>query len=112
MGLVGDTMADIELEFLNIQKDRGGQLRYPYFRRDGRRWPLPGGWPQNPPSEEFMGGIPALARRDRAGRIGHGLLPIVATICTARSAVSLATSWNRGSLRKMWSAHPKQSIAG
>lgn len=47
-------MAEVELEFLNIQNDRNGRPRYPYFRRKGRRWRLPGTWPQNPPSEEFM----------------------------------------------------------
>lgn len=47
-------MAGIELEFLNIQRDREGRPRYAYFRRHGRRWRLPGAWPQNPPSEEFM----------------------------------------------------------
>lgn len=54
MGCVGAVVADIELVFLNVQKDRSGRERYPYFRRNGRRWRLPGTWPQQPPSEEFM----------------------------------------------------------
>jgi hypothetical protein len=47
-------MVHVEFEFLNIQKGRNGEPRYAYFRRNGRRWRLPGTWPQNPPTEEFM----------------------------------------------------------
>ena len=54
MGRVGVIVAEVEFQFLNIQRDRNGVPRYPYFRRNGRRWRLPGTWPQNPPSEEFM----------------------------------------------------------
>jgi integrase len=43
-------VADVELEFLNIQRDRNGRPTYYYFRRHGRRWRLPG----EPLSEEFM----------------------------------------------------------
>jgi hypothetical protein len=43
-------MADIELEFVNVQKDRHGRPKYQYFRRNGRRWELP----EEPLSEEYM----------------------------------------------------------
>ena len=42
-------MADISLRFTNPQRDRYGRVRW-YFRRNGRRWRLPG----TPGSEEFM----------------------------------------------------------
>ena len=44
------TMADVELEFLNVQRGRDGRPAYYYFRRNGRRWRLPG----ELLSEEFM----------------------------------------------------------
>ena len=50
MGCVGVAVAEIELDYLNWQKDRNGKKKYAYFRRNGRRWPLPGA----PGSEEFM----------------------------------------------------------
>jgi integrase len=43
-------MTDLELEFLDAQKDRNGRVRYWYFRRAGRRWRLHG----EPGSREFM----------------------------------------------------------
>ena len=43
-------MADIELRFVDVQRGRDGRIRYWYFRRNGRRWRLPG----TPGSEEFM----------------------------------------------------------
>ena len=43
-------MAGIDLEYVNIQRDRHARERYHYFRRNGRRWTLPG----EPLSEEYM----------------------------------------------------------
>jgi enterobacteria phage integrase len=43
-------MTKVDLNFVNAQKGRDGRVRYWYFRRDGRRWRLPG-VPQSP---EFM----------------------------------------------------------
>ena len=31
-----------KLDFVNVQRDRDGVVRHWYFRRSGRRWPLPG----------------------------------------------------------------------
>ena len=42
-------MTEFELPYVNKQRGRDGRIRY-YFRRDGRRWRLPG----EPLSEEFM----------------------------------------------------------
>ena len=43
-------MARVELRFVKPERDRHGRIRYWYFRRNGRRWPLPG----EPWSDEFM----------------------------------------------------------
>lgn len=43
-------MVKIELKYVNIQRDRAGCIKYYYFRRDGRRWRLPG----VPLDENFM----------------------------------------------------------
>jgi integrase len=43
-------MTDFELTHINVQRDRSRRVRYYYFRRNGRRWRLPG----EPLSEEFM----------------------------------------------------------
>jgi hypothetical protein len=43
-------MGEIELEYLDKQRDRHGRVRYCYFRRNGRRWKLPAA----PGSPEFM----------------------------------------------------------
>lgn len=43
-------MTKIELPYVNVQRDREGRECYRYFRRGGRRWPLPG-YPMSP---EFM----------------------------------------------------------
>jgi site-specific recombinase XerD len=42
-------MTSIKLPYLNAQRGRDGRIRYWYFRRDSRRWRLPG----QPASEEF-----------------------------------------------------------
>ena len=47
-------MAEVEFAYVNIQRDRAGKPTYAYFRRHGRRWRLPGPWPQDPLSEEFL----------------------------------------------------------
>jgi len=31
-----------KLDFVNVQRGRDGVVRHWYFRRNGRRWPLPG----------------------------------------------------------------------
>jgi integrase len=41
---------DFKLDFVDVQRDRQGRIRYYYFRRAGRRWPLPG----EPGTPEFM----------------------------------------------------------
>ena len=43
-------MTEFDLPFVNEQRGRGGVVRYWYFRRNGRRWRLPG----SPLSDEFM----------------------------------------------------------
>jgi len=43
-------MGEIELDYLDKQRDRHGRVRYCYFRRNGRRRKLPG----EPGSVEFM----------------------------------------------------------
>ncbi len=43
-------MASIDLPFLDVGRDRHGRVKYIYFRRNGRRWDLPG----QPGSEEWM----------------------------------------------------------
>ena len=43
-------MAGVELRFVDAQRGRDGRVRYWYFRRNGRRWRLPG----DPSSETFM----------------------------------------------------------
>ena len=43
-------MTKIDLPFVDVQWGRDGRVRYWYFRRDGRRWRLPG----EPGSEEFL----------------------------------------------------------
>lgn len=35
-------VGEVELKFVNTQRDRQGQIAYFYFRRNGRRWRLPG----------------------------------------------------------------------
>ena len=42
-------MVEIDIPYVNAQKDRNGQVKYYYFRRHGRRWVLP----RDPMSEEF-----------------------------------------------------------
>jgi integrase len=41
----------LQLKFVSVQRGRNGTVHY-YFRRNGRRWPLPR--PGDPPSEEFL----------------------------------------------------------
>jgi enterobacteria phage integrase len=43
-------MTNFELPFVDAQRGRDGLVRYWYFRRNGRRWRLPG----SPLSDEFM----------------------------------------------------------
>ena len=43
-------MTKIDLRYVKPERDRQGRVRYWYFRRNGRRWRLPG----EPLSEEFM----------------------------------------------------------
>jgi hypothetical protein len=43
-------MTELDLPYVNPQRDRNGRIRYWYFRRVGRRWRLPG----DPLSELFM----------------------------------------------------------
>ena len=43
-------MTNFELPFVDAQRGRDGMVKYWYFRRNGRRWRLPG----TPLSEEFM----------------------------------------------------------
>jgi hypothetical protein len=43
-------MTKIDLPYVNAQRGRDGRARYYYFRRDGRRWRLPG----EPMSSKFM----------------------------------------------------------
>jgi len=43
-------VTEFKLQFVDAQRDRQGRVRFYYFRRRGRRWPLPG----EPLSEEFM----------------------------------------------------------
>ncbi len=43
-------MAKLDLDYVDVQKDRCGRRTYYYFRRNGRRWQLPG----EPFSDEFM----------------------------------------------------------
>jgi integrase len=48
--LMGGAVAKLDLDYVDVQKDRCGRIAYYYFRRRGRRWKLPG----EPFSEEFM----------------------------------------------------------
>ena len=43
-------MGTIDLDFIDVQRGRDGRVRYHYFRRNGRRWRLPG----SPGSPEFL----------------------------------------------------------
>lgn len=43
-------MVEINIPFINAQRDRTGRVKYYYFRRNGQRWRLPG----DPTSEAFM----------------------------------------------------------
>lgn len=43
-------MPAFDLDYVDVQRGRDGQIKHHYFRRNGRRWPLPG----KPLSEEFM----------------------------------------------------------
>jgi hypothetical protein len=43
-------MTQVELRYVKPERDRDGRVRYWYFRRNGRRWRLPG----EPMSPEFM----------------------------------------------------------
>jgi integrase len=43
-------MTKFKLRFVDVERNRDGQVGYYYFRRGGRRWRLPG----QPLSEEFM----------------------------------------------------------
>ena len=49
-------VATFSLKFVDAQRDRSGRVQYYYFRRNGRRWRLPG----TPPAEEFMAAYRAL----------------------------------------------------
>ncbi len=51
-------VATFKLKFVDVQRDRSGQVAFFYFRRHGRRWRLPGA----PPSEEFMSAYRALVK--------------------------------------------------
>src|SRR5262245_2851055 len=50
MGFVASAMTEFDLPYVNAQRGRDGRVLYFYFRRNGRRWRLPG----PPLSEEFM----------------------------------------------------------
>ncbi len=43
-------MVGFDLKYVDEQRDRNGRVQYWYFRRNGRRWRLPG----KPLSKEFM----------------------------------------------------------
>src|SRR5262245_61748838 len=43
-------MTQVELQYVKPERGRDGRVRYWYFRRNGRRWRLPG----EPMSPEFM----------------------------------------------------------
>ena len=52
-------MGVIRLRFVDVQRGRDGRVLYHYFRRNGRRWRLPG----SPGSAEFAGAYHRLQPR-------------------------------------------------
>src|SRR5262245_66489259 len=65
-------MTDFELPYVNAQRGRDGRIRYWYFRRAGRRWPLPG----KPLSEEFMADYRRLlTATEPTARVGRTVMP-------------------------------------
>jgi integrase len=47
---MGSAVAKVDLKYVDVQRDRAGRVVFHYFRRNGRRWRLPG----EPTSEAFM----------------------------------------------------------
>jgi integrase len=65
MGRVA-AVGKVDLPYVKPERDRNGSIRYWYFRRDGRRWKLPG----DPGSSEFMAEYSRLlAETDQKARV-------------------------------------------
>lgn len=59
---MGSVVAKVDLKFVDVQRDRSGRVAFHYFRRNGRRWRLPG----SPGDEAFM---------QEYGRLLHATAP-------------------------------------